>query len=438
MMRAPGGRWWIVFASMLALLVGNGPVMQFTMGTLLPPITREFGWSRGVVSSAMVTGLWMTALATPFLGRLVDRFGIRAVALPAIALFSLATAAAGLAPASPMALTAVYAFMGVGAACQTPLIYAKAISSRFDRERGIALGVAISGVGVGATLVPRYVQALVEGVGWRGAYAGLAALIFVLAFPTVAFFVGRPAEERRPAVWKSAASSAPGLTGFEALRTARFWILSSSFLIAAATTGGVLAHLVPLLEDRGVPAQVATDVLGVSGAALIVGRILSGFLLDRIHARYVAALFFLSPLIGIVVLLVAGGPREAAAGVMLIGLGLGAEGDLMAFLVSRYLGIRSFGEIYGYFFSIFMLGAGVGPLAMGLWFDRARSYNGMLLFFAGALAIASLPMVRLGTYVYPAAQERDGGAPAPVGPDLASGHSDRAAGPSQMGFSTGA
>ena len=405
MMQSSGSRWWIVLASVLGLLVGNGPVMQFTMGTLLPPITREFGSRRGVVSSAMVTGLWMTALVTPFLGRLVDRFGIRAIALPAIALFSLATAAAGLVPSSPIVLTAVYALMGIGATCQTPLIYAKAISSRFDRERGLALGVAVSGVGLGATLVPRYVQALMEVVGWRCAYAGLGALTFVLAFPAVAFFVGKPVEERQFAVRKRPGSSMSGLTGFEALRTTRFWILSFSFFIAAGTTGGVIAHLVPFLGDRGVPAQVAIGVLGVSGAALIGGRILSGFLLDWIHARYVAAFFFLMPLIGIVVLLLSRSPTQASAGAMLIGLGVGAEGDLIAFLASRYFGIRSFGEIYGYFFSIFMLGAGAGPLAMGLWYDRARSYNGMLLCFAGALAIASVPMVRLGTYLYPVAHD---------------------------------
>ncbi len=398
------GQWWIVWASAVGLLVGNGPVMQFTIGTLLPSITREFGWSRGVVSSAMTAGLWMTALVTPLLGRLVDRFGIRAVALPAIALFSAATASAGLVRGSAAAFTAAYALMGIGAACQTPLIYAKAISSRFDRERGLALGVAISGVGLGAILVPRFTQVLVEAAGWRVAYAGLGTLIFVLAFPAVAFFVGRPAQEGRPS--RIPDSSLPGLTGFEALRTSRFWTLSFSFLIASAATGGVIAHLVPLLGDRGMSASVATGVLGVSGAALIGGRIFSGFLLDWVHARYVAAFFFVLPLIGIVILLMSRSPRDASAGVLLIGLGLGAEGDLMAFLTSRYLGIRSFGEIYGYFFSIFMLGAGTGPLAMGLWHDRAGSYDGMLLCFAGALAVASLPMVRLGAYPYPPPQER--------------------------------
>jgi MFS family permease len=84
-------RWWIVFASVLGLLVGNGPVMQFTFGTMLPAVSHDFGWSRGTVSSAIVVGLWMTGIATPIAGRLVDRFGIRAVALPAIMVFSLST-----------------------------------------------------------------------------------------------------------------------------------------------------------------------------------------------------------------------------------------------------------------------------------------------------------------------------------------------------------
>ncbi len=175
---------------MLGLLVGNGPIMQFTFGVLLPPISREFGWPRGTVSAAIVVGLWMTGIATPVAGRLVDRFGTRAVALPAIALFSLATASVALVPASPIAFTALYALMGLTAAGQTPLVYAKAISARFDDRRGLALGIAMAGVGLGATLVPEFAQALVSAVGWRGAYVGLGSLTFLFAFPAVALFLG--------------------------------------------------------------------------------------------------------------------------------------------------------------------------------------------------------------------------------------------------------
>jgi len=401
-------RWWIVVASVLGLLVGNGPVMQFTFGTLLPPITKELGWSRGMVSSAMVVGLWTTGILTPFFGRLVDRFGIRAVALPAVTLFSLATASVAWVRASPAAFTALYALMGVGATGQTPLTYAKAISARFDRERGLALGIAMAGVGLGASLVPQFAQQLIRMFGWRGAYAGLGALTFVLAFPAVAFFVGRPVAEKTPAPQPrttTTTTTMPGLTGGAALRTMRFWVARLQLLHRRRNNRRLLAHLVPLLTDRGISPRTATAMMGIAGAALFGGRLLSGYLLDRIHAPYVAATFFLSPMVGIGVLLWTAGPQGAAIGTVLVGIGVGAEVDLIAFLQSRYLGMRSFGEIYGYFFAIFMLGAGLGPFAMGVSFDRTGSYKLMLVCFACALAMASAPMLRLGAYVYPAARE---------------------------------
>ncbi len=398
-------RWWIVAASVLGLLVGNGPVMQFTFGTLLPSITREFGWSRGLVSSAMVAGLWMTGLATPLMGRLVDRFGIRAVALPAIVIFALATASVAWVPASPAAFTALYALMGLGAAGQTPLIYAKAISMRFDRERGIALGIAMAGVGLGASLVPQFVHAMIGILGWRRAYGALGLLTFALAFPA-AFFVGAPVAGEQVAAVSKPSAATPGLSGMEALRTGRFWSLAFSFFIVSGTTGGVIAHLVPLMADRGVAAQTATTMVSIAGIALIAGRMFSGYLLDRMHAPYVAAAFFVAPLIGIVMLLTMRQSGAALCGTVLIGVGLGAEVDLIAFLLSRYLGMRSFGEIYGYFFSIFMLGAGLGPFVMGVVYDRTGSYRLALVWFACALAVASLPMLRLGAYPFPVARER--------------------------------
>ena len=398
-------RWWIVVASAAGLLVGNGPVMQFTIGTLLPPITREFGWSRGMVSSAMVVGLWTTGIAMPLLGWLVDRFGIRTVALSAILMFSLATASVALVPASPAAFTVLYALMGLGATAQTPLVYAKAISARFDRQRGLALGIAMAGVGLGAALVPQFTQALIGVAGWRGAYAGLGALIFLLAFPAVALSVGRPVGVPEFVARKIPNVPLPGFTGLEALRSVRFWSLALSFFIVAGTTGGVISHLVPLLGDRGISPQTATGMMSIAGIALIAGRLLAGFLLDRIHAPYVAAVFFLAPLVGIAVLLSTARPEGAAIGTILVGMGIGAEVDLIAFLLSRYLGMRSFGQIYGYFFSIFMVGAGLGPLAMGVSYDRTGSYKLMLLCFAAALAVASLPVLRLGAYAYPNAHK---------------------------------
>src|SRR5262245_2054823 len=229
--------WWVVFGSVLGLLVGNGPIMQFTFGVLLKPIGEEFGWDRGTVSAALVVGLCLTGVMTPIIGRLSDRFGIRAVALPAIVIFSLATASLALVPASPTVFAAIYALMGLAAAGQTPLIYAKSISAHFDAKRGFALGIAMSGVGLGAALVPPFAQALIGTVGWRGAYVGLGILTFVLAVPAVALFIRGPA--RSTVVSDAVVADVPttqisGLTGLQAFRTYEFWILAVAFFAVAA------------------------------------------------------------------------------------------------------------------------------------------------------------------------------------------------------------
>ena len=406
-MTADRNRWWIVVASVIGLLVGNGPIMQFTFGVLLPPVAQEFGWARGTVSSAIVVGLWMTGIATPLVGRLVDRYGIRPVALPAIALFSAATASVALVPASPVAFTAVYALMGLAAAGQTPLVYAKAISARFDADRGLALGIAMAGVGMGAALVPQFAQTLVQTVGWRWAYVGLGSLTFLLAFPAVALFLPGPSPRGvlRDSKVVVGPSEVPGVSGRKAIQTQMFWRLAAAFVIVAAAAGGTIAHIVPLLTDRGIATSTATAVLSAAGLALVAGRLLAGYLLDRIFAPYVAVAFFLAPLAGILLLFFGSGPSVAAMATVLVGVGLGAEVDLIAFLSSRYFGMRAFGEIYGYLFALFMLGAGAGPFAMGVSYDVTGSYQLMLASFAIALLLASGLMVGLGSYLYPSGSQ---------------------------------
>jgi len=195
-----------------------------------------------------------------------------------------------------------------------------------------------------------------------------------------------------------------GLTVREALRARTFWLLAISFFIVAAACGGTVAHLVPFLIDRGITPTAATGVLTTIGIALIGGRLLAGYLLDRIFAPYIAVAFFLAPVIGIALLLAASQPIPAVIGTVLVGIGLGAEVDLIAFLLSRYLGMRSFGEIYGYLFGVFMLGTGLGPFAMGVSFDYTGSYELIFVCFEVALILASILMLRLGPYAFPSSK----------------------------------
>ena len=387
-------RWWIVVGSVLGLAVGNGPMMQFTFGVFLKPVTADLATDRATLSFALLLGLGLTGVATPIVGSLVDRFGIRRVAIPAIVLFALTLAALGWFAASATAFIAIFGLMGIFAAGQTPLPYAKSLAAAFDRNRGLALGIAMAGVGIGTILMPQIAQALIVGFGWRMAYVGLGVVLMVVAVPCMAFLVRDPAAEPGG----SGMLVSEGWLGRRTLRSPSFWIMAFAFFALAFTCAGVIVHVAALLTDRGVSAQTATAALSTAGLALIAGRLLAGYLLDRIFAPYVTVFFFALPLIGLGLLAVDGTPALAIAGTVLVGLGLGAEVDMIAFLISRYFGMRAFGQIYGYLFAVFMLGSGLGPFIMGLAFTKTGSYVPALIGMAAGLLVAAALLLRLGPY----------------------------------------
>ncbi len=404
--------WWIVVGSVLGLMVGNGPVMQFTFGVFVKPLGDELRADRASVSAALMAGLVATAIATLFAGRAIDRFGTRAIALPAICLFSLGMAAIGLLADSTWSLALLYAAAGVAAAGQTPLAYSKAVSSAFDRRRGLALGVAMAGVGIGTALMPQIAQWLVVQFGWRAAYMGLGLVVFVVATPAMAFLVAMPPARVARVADAEPAPLPEGLSAHQALRSAVFWKLAVAFFFVAMAASGATAHLVPLMTDRGLSAAAATGALGTAGVALIAGRLLAGWMLDRVHGPLVAAAFFALPMIGVLMLATTHTTVLAVPAAVLVGLGLGAEVDLIAYLQSRYLGLKAFGAIYGYLFATFMLGSGLGPFLMGSSFGGLHSYDPALWLFAAALLGACLLMAGLGPYLYASRmQTPDGLAP---------------------------
>jgi predicted MFS family arabinose efflux permease len=392
--------WWVVVGAVTGLFVCNGPVLGFTFGVFLKPIMADMGWQRGTTSLAFAIGGVCSALTVPIIGRMMDRWSIRKVALPGIVLYAALLSLLGLSPASFIMFTILFAVAESASAIQTPIGYAKAISAWFDRRRGLALGIAMSGVGLGGFVMPQLAQVLIEEVGWRGAYACFGLLTLAIAFPAVALWIRepRPGEgEHRVAV---VATHPPGLTVRQALGTAHFWILVAVFFLVAIALNGTVAHVVPLLTDAGLSPASAAATMGIFGLATMTGRLLAGYLVDRFPAAYVATALFLAPIAGFAFLASAAGAWPAI-GVTLVGLGLGTEIDLIAFLASRYLGQRSFGEIYGYCFMVFGLGSSGGRFVGGYVYDLAGSYNPALIGAAFALVIAVILVNRLGPYVYP-------------------------------------
>ncbi|HEY1795023.1 MAG TPA: MFS transporter [Stellaceae bacterium] len=399
--------WWVVFGAVIGLLVCNGPVLAYTFGIFLKPITADMGWQRGETSFALSIGSFIGSIAVPFLGLMMDRWSIRAVALPGIAIYSLLLAVVGLSSHSFLVFTLLFGLAEATSAIQTPIAYAKAISAWFDRRRGRALGIAMAGIGIGAFIMPQLSEYLILHIGWRGAYSVLAGLTLLIAFPAVALFIREPGpgegEYRR-----NRADGLPGLSLGEAAVTLRFWLLIPAFFLVAIAINGTVGHVVPLLTDHGLSPSAAAATMGLYGLATMTGRLTAGFLVDRIFAPYVAAVFFLAPISGFAFIASAAGVLPAV-GVILMGLGLGTEIDLIAFLVSRYFGQKSFGRLYGCFFMVFGIGTAMGRYLGGVIYDVAHSYNPGLIGAGVSLVIAVALITRLGPYIYPVEREEAGG-----------------------------
>jgi MFS family permease len=256
--------WWVVFGAVTGLFVCNGPVLGFTFGVFLKPIMADTGWQRSSVSFALSVGGIFSAIAVPVLGRMMDRWGIRCVALPGLVVYAIWLSLVGAISASFWIFTLVFAVAEMTSAIQTPLGYAKAISAWFDRRRGLALGIAMAGVGLGGSVIPQLANTLIERIGWRGAYASLARLTFLIAFPAVSLWIRepRPGEGEQHATLS--AVELPGITSREAVGLSRFWVLAAIFFLVAVAINGTVAHVIPLLTDRGFSRDTATAIFASS------------------------------------------------------------------------------------------------------------------------------------------------------------------------------
>ena len=131
--------WRVVAGAVAGLTVCNGPVLFFTSGVFLKPIAADMHWQRSTVSFALSLATFLSALATPILGRMMDRWGIRAISLPGLPVFAASLGMLALSPGSPAAFVVLAALAGLASTVQSPLPYAKAISAWFDDRRGLAL-----------------------------------------------------------------------------------------------------------------------------------------------------------------------------------------------------------------------------------------------------------------------------------------------------------
>jgi len=401
-----------VATAALGLCLGAAPIIVYAFGVFFKPLSQEYQVGRGAISFAVTLQNLAAALFAPLTGRLIDRFGARKVILPGTTIFGVILLSSNLLGAKLWYFYVFLATLGVIQGCTSPVSYSVVVSHWFNRRRGLGLGLMMLGIGVGAIFVPFTAQRLIALFGWRGAYASCGVAVLVIALPIVAVFLRNTPRDKgllpdgaidtdanaQPALTKS--KSVEGLSWQQTWRTSTFWLLVASFCLAGASVHACILHMPALLTDRGVSAQRAAAASSVVGFALLIARVGTGYLLDRLFAPRLAAFFFCGAAAGIGVLMSGAVGNTALGAAFLIGMGMGAEGDIIAYSLSRYFGLKAFGTTYGYVFGAFVAAGALGTLLMGVGFDFTRSYKVPLMGFLVAMLMAAGLMTRLGPYRY--------------------------------------
>jgi MFS family permease len=249
--------------------------------------------------------------------------------------------------------------------------YSRAISTWFNRRRGLALSIMLAGSALGAMLLPVLAQAVITRQGWRAAYLILGLLAFAVGFPLTAAFV----RERPRARLHQNVSTEQGASVVRALATPAFWIIAATVCLYAISVNGAIAHLSALLTDRGVSTSGAALSVSIIGATSLVGRLLTGFFLDRFFGPRVSQTMMLMTVFGIVLLSVANSLTTGLIAAGFIGFSGGSEGDITPYLLGRYFGLKRFSTLFALTWTTYAIGGAAGPILVGRVFDAMGSYR---------------------------------------------------------------
>lgn len=410
--------WWAVIAAMVGLTVGSGAISTYAFGIFMKDLAAEMAWSRGLVSGGLAAFMVAVAVGMPVFGSIIDRYGIRRPSLWSVILFATLLASMSRVE-SAIVYVALFAVMGLVSGGVSPMPYSKAIAIRFDRRRGLALGLGTAGMGIGGVVLPPVASYLLIHYGWRAGFTGLGIAVIALAIPSV--IVGlRPWPKSPPGSSSSNASlTGPAASSLEPRRSVNapdrsswiadaavppwrrpvFWSISIALLLSVTATGGVAVHIVPFLTDQGMPITKAAVAASALGLTTILGRVATGFLMDIFYAPAVAAAVFLLSGVGILTLSLGMSDAVLIVGVMCVGFVLGAEMDVLGYLVSRFFPFEDFGKTYGLLLMVFAVAYGLGTYLMGASYDQYGSYRVALWSAVLMLVVASAFIVRLGPYI---------------------------------------
>ncbi|MFC1905331.1 MFS transporter [Chloroflexota bacterium] len=400
--------WYIVAASWIMTFLVNA----VAVGIFFKPMLDEFGWDRATLSSVQTVALVVFAVASPFIGKMIDRLGPRVMIFVTVATHTLSSVVNGLATSLWHLYVGRFLYQ-MRAMHATQVL----INCWFVKKRGRALGIVATSMPIGLLLLSPLSQYLVETWGWRQTMLFWAGVTFIVLLPMAFLIRNRPEEKGyspdgesysdpsrtgsfiEPKVSNSGQKSVIGIGSMmsEASRTGSFWLLIGTQLICGIGCGFMTTHIVIFATDIGYPAMIGASFLSVQGGANLIGVLATGYLSDRTSRSRVLSLVHiirgLSFIIIVIFCLSGGGSLWLLYLAMaLFGFGFYTTAPLSSGLVADLFGYQQMGTIIGVVLSCHMVGIALGAYAGGIAFEFTGSYfpvflaQGVLEFLAAILA----------------------------------------------------
>ncbi len=387
--------WWITAASGFIFFITVG-IGLYSAPVFLVPLQEHFGWSRAAIAGGGAVAALMAGAVSPLVGLWIDRYGSRKVMSLGVLLMGSGIALFALME-SLWHLYAINLIAAIGISCAAWIPNQTLISNWFIRKRGLAMGISLTGIGLGGLAIAPLAELLIAQLGWRLAYAALASLLLPGVAVILVIVRSFPADMGLLPDGEVAASErndgdleTSGLEVRESLRTSAFWIISLCNLLLIFGGFSIVTHLVAFLIDQGFESRRAAASLGIMIGASVIGRLLFGALADRFHKPHVMCLALLLLTAGMFFLFRIQSAGTLPAFLFSFGIAFGGGAVLIPLLVSECFGLRSFGRILGLIMVSATLGGAIGPVVTGRIYDVSGSYGLAFILHTAAFAFAAV------------------------------------------------
>jgi predicted MFS family arabinose efflux permease len=401
--RTSTGEWKHFWRLPIAAALGysTATLPTYGLGAFIQPLQDSFGWTRSEISAGLtITGFIGALLSIP-VGIVVDRFGPRIVGLIGIVLMTATFALLGTASGTLSNWFFLWVLLALSNVAVQGTVWTKAVASRFERSRGLALAVTLSGGSLAATLLPLIATSLTSSFGWRASFMGVAAIWLIAVFPAVFVYFHGDRGGTAHRVSKTVSEAHPGgVTVAEIVRSPNFYRIIITCLCFAFIVNGIVVHFVPILTSGGADKLHAAAIASLIGVFSVVGRLSIGFLLDRLPSQLLGAAICLCPVVASLLLILdADNGAFQLIGAIMFGLTVGSEIDVIAYLTTRAFGLKAYGMIFGTMMGALSIGIALGPLAAGIAYDIFGSYS---QFLGLTIAMMTLSALALGSLRIPA------------------------------------